>query len=73
LCCILAPITGLYYYMLIVYLAGLITAILFFRKFHSLPGLLSNILYQFVRDILTTFSMLFFYPGKADIRYERVR
>lgn len=73
LCCILALITGLYYYMLTVYLAGLITAIIFFRKFHSLSGLISSIFYQLVRDIFTTFSLLFFYPGKADIRYERVR
>jgi glycosyltransferase involved in cell wall biosynthesis len=73
LCFTLALITGLYYQMLIVYLAGLVTAILFFRKFHSLTGLFSRILYQFVRDIFTIFSFLFFYPGRADLRYEQIR
>ncbi len=59
--------------ILITYLIGIMTAILFFRKIHSLSEALSRILYQFVRDLFTTSSLLFFYPRNADLQYERVK
>jgi glycosyltransferase involved in cell wall biosynthesis len=60
-------------YILIIYLVGIVAAVIFFRKVHSPSELLSRILYQFVRDIFTTSSFLFFYPRKADLRYEKVK
>lgn len=72
LCSILAILTK-EYLVLLVYLMGLITGIVFFRKTKSLLETLSRILYQFVRDLLTIFSFLFFYPRKAELEYERVK
>jgi glycosyltransferase involved in cell wall biosynthesis len=59
-------------YIIIIYFIGLVAGILFFRKIRTLPEMLSRILYQFIRDLLTGFSLLFFYPRKADLQYERV-
>ncbi len=72
LCSVLALLTK-EYLVLMVYLLGIISGILFFRKVNSLPEALSRILYQFVRDILTIFAFLFFYPRKAKLQYEKVR
>ena len=59
--------------MLLIYLLGIIIANLFFRKNGTLSEILSGILYQFVRDVLTVFSFLFYYPRKADLQYEKVK
>ena len=72
LCSILTLITK-EYYILIFYLLGIIIGILFLRKINSLSEALSRILYQFVRDLLTIFAFLFFYPRKADLQYESVK
>ena len=72
LCSILTLITN-QPYILITYLIGLMAGILFFRKIHSLSETLSRILYQFVRDLFTTSSLLFYYPRNADLQYERVK
>ena len=61
------------YYILIIYLLGIIMGNLLFRKNGSLSETLSGILYQFVRDVLTIFSFLFFYPRKADLQYDKVK
>jgi glycosyltransferase involved in cell wall biosynthesis len=61
------------YYMLLIYLLGIIIGNLFYRKNGSLSETLSGILYQFVRDVLTIFSFLFFYPRKADLQYDKVK
>ena len=60
-------------YILITYLIGLMAAILFFRKIHSFTEALSRILYQFIRDLSTSFSLLFYYPRRAELRYERIK
>ncbi len=72
LCNILALLTK-EYLVLLVYLPGIIAGVLFFRKINSLPEALSGILYQIVRDILTILALLFFYPRKAELQYERVK
>lgn len=72
LCGILAMMTG-QYYILLIYVMGILAAVLFFRKIRSLSEILSRILYQFVRDVLTISSLLFFYPRKPDLQYERVK
>jgi glycosyltransferase involved in cell wall biosynthesis len=59
-------------YILFAYLIGIMVAIFIFRKIHSLSESISRILYQFVRDLFTTSSLLFFYPRSADLQYERV-
>ena len=61
------------YYILIIYLLGIIMGNLLFRKNGSLSETLSGILYQFVRDVLTIFSFLFFYPRKADLQYDKLK
>ncbi len=60
-------------YILFAYLIGIMVAIFIFRKIHSLSESISRILYQFVRDLFTTSSLLFFYPRRADLQYERVK
>jgi glycosyltransferase involved in cell wall biosynthesis len=69
---LLTLITGAYYWLLI-YLLGIIAGNLFLRNKGSLSETLSGILYQFVRDVLTIFSFLFFYPRKADLQYDKVK
>ena len=59
-------------YILFAYLIGIMVAIFIFRKIQSLSESISRILYQFVRDLFTTSSLLFFYPRSADLQYERV-
>lgn len=71
LCSVLALLTK-ECLILLVYLLGLISAILIFRKITSLPEALSRILYQLVRDILSIFAFLFFYPRRAKLEYEEV-
>ncbi len=60
-------------YILFAYLIGIMAGIFIFRKIHSLSESISRILYQFVRDLFTTSSLLFFYPRRADLQYERVK
>jgi len=60
-------------YFLFIYLFGLLTGIIFIRKIHSLSETLSRILYQFVRDIFTIFSLLFFYPRNTELQYEEIK
>lgn len=57
-------------YFLFAYLFGLVAGIFLFRKIHSLSEAFSRILYQFVRDLFTFSSLLFFYPRKAELQYE---
>jgi glycosyltransferase involved in cell wall biosynthesis len=72
LCSILTLITKVYF-ILIVYLLGIIIGILFFHKINSLTEALSRTLYQISRDVLTIFSFLFYYPRKAELQYEKVK
>ena len=68
---ILTILTGQPYF-LFAYLFGLVAAIFLFRKIRSLSEAFSRILYQFVRDLFTFSSLLFFYPRKAELQYENL-
>jgi glycosyltransferase involved in cell wall biosynthesis len=72
LCSILALSTNVYY-ILILYFLGVIFGILFFHKTKSLSEALSRISYQYVRDLLTIVALIFFYPRKADLQYEKIK
>jgi glycosyltransferase involved in cell wall biosynthesis len=72
LCSLLTLITK-EYYILIIYLLGVIIGVALFRKMKTLFEVLSDILYQYVRDILTILAFLFYYPRKADLQYEKVK
>ncbi|KPL08786.1 MAG: hypothetical protein AMS26_23895 [Bacteroides sp. SM23_62] len=77
--CLLLVLSGLLtiitkeFYLLIIYLLGIIIGILLLRQKVSFSEVLSRILYQFVRDVLTIFSFLFFYPRKAELQYEKIK
>jgi glycosyltransferase involved in cell wall biosynthesis len=60
------------YYIFMIYLLGVIIGIALSRKMKTLFDVLSYILYQYVRDVLTILAFLFFYPRKADLQYEKV-
>jgi glycosyltransferase involved in cell wall biosynthesis len=59
-------------FILLVYPAGILVALLFFRKVGSIPEFFSRLCYQIVRDLLTGITLLFFHPRKAELQYETV-